>query len=393
MKSRKRTRSPEEHVRSTGGAGTLRTEVGVTVSPHVGDPEESVFDRPERENTVNTATQSAPITLTEFLRMRLPYLEENPLHTKSTATRAPQFYDRHLADALRLKKVAFIDKRFFEVLSKICDHYIKQLLENGEAKAILSSFPDFVPPSREHIKNENSLVSYCEDINKYISLIASALLFRTNCNAAFGFSAQTDLTASDDAAADAYFFARRGVDFLLPAEHGPNFDLVHKYDLQIPINWEYKNLGFGSQIFFALQTQGGDFHWTACQERSARHGATSKCPNHIHRTEGRLTITGRPTGPDASATVDIIKDLRTKTFWTEEERPTKRVGERKSAAEKKGNLSTTAWTSAVVQSLFHSDQYRQRGMFRHTTPRNATVLISPPISQATRQDLLTLRFA
>ncbi|KAF8907633.1 hypothetical protein CPB84DRAFT_267252 [Gymnopilus junonius] len=45
---------------------------------------------------------------------------------------------------------------------------------------------------------------------------------------------------------------------------------------------------------------------------------------------------GRPTGPDALVTVDIIKDLRAKTFWTKKKKGLPNAfGRCKTAAEKK----------------------------------------------------------
>ncbi|KAF8907635.1 hypothetical protein CPB84DRAFT_1768408 [Gymnopilus junonius] len=206
-----------------------------------------------------------------------------------------------------------MDKHFFEILSRICDQYIGRLSEYE--KDILFPHTGFKLPSQDNIFDEKSLVAYCEVINRHFSRIASTLLFRTKWVSVLGVSTQVDGVSSTDAAADSYLFTQWTLRRFLSSEDKPGFDLVRKYDLQVPMNWEYKNLGFGHEIFSALQTQGGDFHWTACQERSARHGATSKCPNHIHRTEGRLTITGRPTGPDALATVDIIKRSTDENWW------------------------------------------------------------------------------
>ncbi|KAF8885247.1 hypothetical protein CPB84DRAFT_137370 [Gymnopilus junonius] len=373
MNPRKRGRSLDKQIPLTA----LREDAGV--SPHAEQPEEPLVDPPEKKKEIDTTIRS----IDAVLEMRLPYLEKNPLHTNSTATRAPQYYDRHLAEALRLKKVAFMSKAFFDLLIKICDHYYKQLSESQEGKSILSSFPVLLLPARNKIINEKSLVAYFEELHRHFSLIAATLLFRTHWDAVFGFSAETELTASDDAAADAYFFALEDAGRLLPSEHKPGFDLVHKYDLQIPINWEYKNLGFGPEIFSALRSHGGDFHWTTCEERLDRDDATSRCPNQTHRTEGRLTVTGRPTGPDAFAISDIIKASTFSSIPDDgEERPSKRLRkDKKSGVERKVQyILQQAWTSAVVQDasfIVISTGNEECIAIRHRETQR--LFISPPI--------------
>ncbi|KAF8893152.1 hypothetical protein CPB84DRAFT_1848630 [Gymnopilus junonius] len=304
--------------------------------------------------------------------MRLPYLEKNPLHTNSTATRKPQFYDRHIAEDLRLKKMAFLDKTFFEILSKICDQYVKQLSKYKQSKYILSSYRGIRLPSQDNIFDETSLVAYCQ----WIPVL--------------DVSTEAEEAASADAAADSYLFTRWSLRRFLSSEDKPGFDLVRKYDLQIPINWEYKNLGFGSEIFSALRTQGGDFHWTTCQERSGRHDATSRCRNHNHRTEGRLTVTGRPTGPDSQSTVKIINSSTVSTVPDDEGRSSKRLRkDTNSAAERKVQfILQQAWTSAVVRDasfIIISTGNEECIAIRHRETQR--LLISPPIRPSDKTGL------
>ncbi|KAF8893185.1 hypothetical protein CPB84DRAFT_1848663 [Gymnopilus junonius] len=106
MKFRKRDRSPEKQVPSTERAGSssaLEKQASMTASLHVEQPEEPMADPPEGRSMTNRAIHS----FDSILKVWLLYLEKNPLHTKSTSTRQPQYYDKHLAEALRLKVVAF----------------------------------------------------------------------------------------------------------------------------------------------------------------------------------------------------------------------------------------------------------------------------------------------
>ncbi|PPR00326.1 LOW QUALITY PROTEIN: hypothetical protein CVT26_009741 [Gymnopilus dilepis] len=331
---------------------------------------------------VEKLPDSEPSPLISLLEQRLPYLEKNPLHTQSTSTRIPQFNDMHLAKVLRLEHVVFLDG-LLEQLCEICDKYVEKAIASGKDQS--ENFPVFDLPPHDKIKDEKSLVLYFVDVHKQFLSVASALLFGTDWLPVLGFSTEAEgMKAPTHGAADAYLFIDEDAIDQIPEEHRPTIDLIRKYNLHNLVLWEYKNLGFGPEIFTALRTQEGAFKWTACQERASSDDASVSCRLQSHRIDGRPAITGRRTGPDALDIFDIIQKSTTLDSQDDaDERPSKRVRIDKNSAKQRTvrSILQQIWTSAVVQDatpmLIGTGNEDCIG-FRHR--ESQTLFLSSPIS-------------
>ncbi|PPR00328.1 hypothetical protein CVT26_009743 [Gymnopilus dilepis] len=299
---------------------------------------------------VKSLPDSEPSPLVSLLEQRLPYLEKNPLHTQSTSTRNPQFNDMHLEKVLRLEHVVFLDG-LLEQLCNICDKYVQKAIASGNDRS--KSFPVPVLPKRHKIKNEQSLVSYLVNLHKQYLPVASGLLFETDWSPVFGMSIQPEgMSPPIHGAADAYLFIEEGAKGLIAEEHQSKIDLIRKYNLHNFVLWEYKNLGFGPEIFAALRTQKGVFRWIACQERAEKDDASISCRLQSHRIDGRPAVTGRRTGPDASDIVDMIeRSTASNNLKDADERPSKRVRPDKAAGKQRTvqSILQQIWASAVAQ--------------------------------------------
>ncbi|KDR71712.1 hypothetical protein GALMADRAFT_253433 [Galerina marginata CBS 339.88] len=244
--------------------------------------------------------------LHDFFQNRPPALWMGKGHTASTNTRDTAYFDMHLHKNLRLKRVVFCDD-LLNNLSDFCDELI---LNSPEFPPVTGNSFECNYPEPPPIIDEQTLQSYCTAISSFYLEVATGLRFKTSWDKPAWMIGESPADSRRKfAAADGYLFP----DFRQKLSEGQQSDykLLEAYGLAHFVIWEYKNLACGPKMFEDLRELEGEFTWTTCQERSNEDEESASCPYNVeqHRTQGRLRVTGRRTGPDSTV---IQKFLQSK---------------------------------------------------------------------------------
>ncbi|KDR66188.1 hypothetical protein GALMADRAFT_1205041 [Galerina marginata CBS 339.88] len=246
-------------------------------------------------------TAGPPDGMQTFFQSKPPQVEKALGHNMSTVTRETNFFDMHLHPDLRLKRVVFLDD-LPETLSNFCD----KLSQNPSElpRAAPGTF-DVDYPMNEGIIDEKTLQDHWLTVSKCYCPVASGLCFKDSWEPHFQINVVAAGPRKDFGVADGYLSPRDPES--LSKEQRKDLDLLKKHGLSNFLIWEFKSLASGPHILQNLrELVDEDFTWTGCQERSVNDEPSVGC-GQAHRVGGRLSVTGRRTGPDSTAIDDLIR--------------------------------------------------------------------------------------
>ncbi|KAF8955588.1 hypothetical protein BDZ97DRAFT_1926581 [Flammula alnicola] len=230
-------------------------------------------------------------------------------HTSSKSTRRPGFYDLHLDEGLRLKKVVLSDN-FLEVLSTLCDQHLQIL--GSENTKIFQDPPvayDLWGKSRKvvDVLSEESITKDYRRRSAFACLpIASTLAFRLK-KWDDVFEWHETYMAGVHGLCDAFLTIASKNLPALPQEQKEDIQLLKKHMLDSFVLWEFKSLvaaDFDVMTEIVRLASGqGEFTWMTCN--SVHSGTRLRCGVKKHiTTKGCVSVTGRKTGPGGPLTLN-----------------------------------------------------------------------------------------
>ncbi|KAJ3515659.1 hypothetical protein NLJ89_g1618 [Agrocybe chaxingu] len=247
--------------------------------------------------TGETPTTTLLEHLQEFFSWRLRPIQQATAHTASTSTRKPKWYDLHLSPDLRLSNIVVVPG-LAKKLSEVLDD---NLAMNKEVFFLpLDGFPDEQERDRQapHAAvDERSLeVAYRDQTGAFCSLVASVFAFKLQSWLPVFRWATYPAVPQSCGKADGFMVVQDS-DVLSDADRA-DVEMMNEQKLYHPVIWEFKSLTAGSlEVMHAITDLEGSFSWTSCDP--GKH--YKDCGN-----KQQHTFTGRPTGPDAPVTEELI---------------------------------------------------------------------------------------
>ncbi|KIM42893.1 hypothetical protein M413DRAFT_125354 [Hebeloma cylindrosporum] len=248
----------------------------------------------------------AKVGLVDFSSHILPHLSVPNAHTNSVYTRPPHYYDMHLHESLRLKKIVFLDN-LPQGFADTFDQSVQGLPAGAHQ---WKKKPKFDISSIPIIKNESHITRfYRSQLGGVYGSAASGLRFKKSWEDVFIWSTTPAGSVDrNEAIADGFLSINDDPAVLsrLSKEDQESVQLIDQYGLTNFAVWEFKSLVCGPHVMKDIPKLEGSFPWKTCVERLEDDEASSRCKYTNHRIDGRLIVTGRRTGPDASQVSQLI---------------------------------------------------------------------------------------
>ncbi|KAF9556377.1 hypothetical protein CPC08DRAFT_765293 [Agrocybe pediades] len=259
---------------------------------------------------------------------------KSKMHTGSTGTRPPKFYDMHLHKRLRLKEIVLAPD-MLQKLTSLCDERVSASspIDSATVGEIQQDWDDTIFEKNEvkemmaKITDEATLVRYYKHfVGEIITQAVSLILFGHfteldgpgTSKAILKWCEGTVESGSGQtrAIADAFVQSRAQEAAEVPdlsKETKEAFQLVQSFQLNNIIPKEFKNTVAGFYTLEHMHKIVGPFRYTACQDvEDGQKDALCGQPKHLHRDAyGQLIVTGRGTSPDGEAVEHFASSGRT----------------------------------------------------------------------------------
>lgn len=347
--------------RERNDAGPSTTPSSVPPPPVVGTT--SSPDFPELQSPSSQArAHDSDDYIDEFFRYRPVELRKHENHTKSTGTREPAFFDRHLDPDLQLKHVVYIPSIKTDLMA-IADDALKNARSNGTIPPFSHKFPTrgkreikYPEPIADNIIAEKQIEDmYSETTANYCSLVAATLEFQLP---SWGLGPLRYSLATNKAQgiADGFLNIDKPACSSNASPLSTSYASVADKFPTLAI-WEFKSLMSGTlDVMEAILEQAvGDvvFIWEGCEL-----GETCTAdPKHVEKN-GLPKVTGNRMGPDAAPPIcPSVENVPSVTFV----RTSKDLSNhaRTSATRITQQVSSYFGCAALHSDIFHSQTWTE----------------------------------
>lgn len=249
----------------------------------------------------------------ESPRLSIPDLIDS---RATTGTRKPAFFDIHLHPSLRLKKVVLVRDLARRLEASFRNDVPSQLHSHRAAGGNQAPeyFSDVLDAQdfKRHPVNESDIVNnYSLATGVPCARIASTLLFRLKqdwTSRVLKWRKQSE-NKQGHAIADGFLSCEHAPEIQPGSETAADIELITRYHLQNIAVWEMKSLVAGCEE--VMREIGklafeAEFPWATCGSEipgiTVKESGPACSGDNQHLTNGRVTISGRKTGPDAETT-------------------------------------------------------------------------------------------
>ncbi|KAG6843573.1 hypothetical protein H0H87_003049, partial [Tephrocybe sp. NHM501043] len=300
----------------------------------VGEPvnvEPTAIYSSARAQVESPAIDTAPDTIKQldfFFEHHFPTLVPSPLHTKSSGTREPSYFDKHLDSRLILRKVAYLPTLAAQLEVIVDDALTAYLESNGTLPPINEGFP-----TKKHLKSQWRKAPYKQIVDEASleriyrmtmaqdsACVAATLEFQLPVwsPAFLSWSTTDPNSVSGKAIADGFLTLNKRVinDFQDNATISQIPRLSREYSKVTDINrnigiWEFKSLTSGKLATFAAILDHANmkkFPWVSCEHgplcvlNCSQHSSTRDVPDATPRVWIKAGPNATPLIIDTSAT-------------------------------------------------------------------------------------------